>query len=100
MTILVSVKKKIRLTYLFFALFTGILGAHSFEHQTSLNGDCVVCQFWSSETEIVHTPFEVDLTCTVEEMILLHDLQCLYTSSFYSSLQVVNPNDRGPPSQI
>ena len=93
-------KNKIRLTYLFFALFTGILSAHSVEHQTSLDSDCVVCQFWSSETEIVHTPFEVELTCAVEEMILLHDLQGLYNSSFYSSLHVVNPNDRGPPSQI
>ena len=91
-------KKKIRLTYLFFALFTGILSAHSVEHQTSMDRDCVVCQFWSSETEIVHTPFEVDLTCAVEEVIVLHDLQGLYKSSFYSSLNVVNPNDRGPPS--
>ena len=95
MTILVAVKKKIRLTYLFFALFTGILGAHSFEHQTSLNGDCVVCQFWSSETEIVHTPFEVDLTCTVEEMILLHDLQCLYTSSFILLYRSLIPMTEG-----
>jgi hypothetical protein len=94
------VKNKIRLTYLFFALFTGILSAHPVEHQTSLDSDCVVCQLWSSETEIVHTPFEVELTCAVEEMILLHDLQGLYNSSFYSSLHVVNPNDRGPPSQI
>ena len=93
-------KNKIRLTYLFFALFTGILSAHSVEHQTSLDSDCVVCQLWCSETEIVHTPFEVDVTYAVEEMILLHDLHGLYNSSFYSSLHVVNPNDRGPPSQI
>ena len=93
-------KNKIRLTYLFFALFTGILSAHSFEHQTSLDSDCVVCQLWSSETEIAHTPYEVNVTCALEEMILLHNLQGLYSSSFYSSLHVVNPNDRGPPSQI
>ena len=93
-------KKKIRPTYLFFALFTGILSAHSVEHQTSMDSDCVVCQLWSSETEIVHAPFEVDLTFAVEEMIVLQDLQGLYKSSFYSSLNVVNPNDRGPPSQI
>ena len=93
-------KKKIRFTYLFFALFTGILSAHSVEHQTSMDSDCVVCQLWSSETEIVHAPFEVDLTFAVEEMIVLQDLQGLYKSSFYSSLNVVNPNDRGPPSQI
>ena len=91
-------KKKIRLTYLFFALFIGILSAHSVEHQTSMDRDCVMCQLWSSETEIVHTPFKVDLTCAVEETILLHDLQGLYKSSFYSSQNVVNPNDRGPPS--
>lgn len=91
-------KKKIRLTYLFFSLFIGILSAHSVEHQTSMDSDCVVCQLLSSETEIVHAPFEVDLTFAVEEMIVLQDLQGLYKSSFYSSLNVVNPNDRGPPS--
>lgn len=91
-------KKKTRLTYLFFSLCIGILGAHSVEHQTSMDSDCVVCQLLSSETEIVHAPFQVDVTDAVEETILLHDLQGLYKSSFYSSQNVVNPNDRGPPS--
>lgn len=93
-------KKKIRITYLFFSLFIGILSAHSVEHQTSMDSDCVVCQLLSSETEIVHAPFGVDVTDAVEETIVLQDLQGLYKSSFYSSLNVVNPNDRGPPSQI
>lgn len=93
-------KNKIRLTYLFFTLFIGILSAHSLEHQTSMDRDCVACQLWSSETEMVNTPFELDVTYAVKEMILLRDLQGLYKSSFYSSLHVINPNDRGPPSQI
>ena len=91
-------KKKIRLTYLFFSLLIGILSAHFVECQISIDSDCVVCQLLSSETEIVHVTFQVDVTEAVEETILLHDLQGLYKSSFYSSQNVVNPNDRGPPS--
>ncbi|MAJ32683.1 MAG: hypothetical protein CMC18_08610 [Flavobacteriaceae bacterium] len=86
--------------YLCIALFVGIFAAHSFEHGFSVDSECLVCQFFSSQTKGVYPSNELFLVISPEEDVLVLDLNGLYQFSYHTSLQFLNLTDRGPPIKV
>lgn len=86
--------------YLCIALFVGIFGAHSLEHKFSVDSECVVCQLSSSEIKGIYPSIELFLALSLEEDVLVLDLNGLYQFSYHTSLQFLNLTDRGPPIKV